>query len=244
MGSAFTETVETATTTLPIKKEETKTTEIPEEKVLTSKPLPQWEQHRPAPNDETISPADELPSKPGWYRNNEINEIERSMLPEWFNSSAPHRTPESYLKTREKIIEMSMTVANRNVTNSMVRRSILGDAGSLHRIRSFLVGWGIINEDGINDSAPTPASLRSELKRSAKFSGDMTNDLIVAVTQQAKKRRLKKDNGHNINDVEASSLHFDWEEVAALVGRGASAGDCQRTFMLTPLNEEPSLTLT
>ncbi|OEU09428.1 hypothetical protein FRACYDRAFT_145042, partial [Fragilariopsis cylindrus CCMP1102] len=80
-----------------------------------------------------------------WYKRDGIDEIERTMLPEWFNSSAPHRTPETLLKSREKIIEMSEALANRNVTNAMIRRTVLGDAGSLHRLRSFLVRWGVIN---------------------------------------------------------------------------------------------------
>ena len=128
---------------------------------LPSRPIPQWVQHKPGPNDETVTPADQLTPKPFWYSRSEISDVERKMLPEWFNSSAPHRTPQSYMTAREKMIEMSDQVANRNLTNSMIRRTIPGDAGSLHRLRSFLVDWGLINEDGINDSAPTPAVLRA-----------------------------------------------------------------------------------
>ena len=231
--------------TKPIKTEEKKAAPevlLPQVKSLTSKPAPQWEQHKPTPNDETITTADQLPPKPEWYKRDGIDEIERTMLPEWFNSSAPHRTPETFLKSREKIIEMSEALANRNVTNAMIRRTVLGDAGSLHRLRSFLVRWGVINKDGINDSAPTPASLRPDLKRSAVFNDDIKDDLIVAVTQQAKKRRLEKAHNDDANVVPSSVSSFDWEEVAALVGHGVSAEDCQRNFMMTPLSEESSST--
>jgi hypothetical protein len=231
--------------TKPIKTEEKKAAPevlVPQVKSLTSKPAPQWEQHRPTPNDETITTADQLPPKPEWYKRDGIDEIERTMLPEWFNSSAPHRTPETFLKSREKIIEMSEALANRNVTNAMIRRTVLGDAGSLHRLRSFLVRWGVINKDGINDSAPTPASLRPDLKRSAVFNDDIKDDLIVAVTQQAKKRKLEKAHNDDANVVPSSISSFDWEEVAALVGHGVSAEDCQRNFMMTPLSKESSST--
>jgi hypothetical protein len=230
--------------TKPIKTEEKKAAEVlvPQVNSLTSKPAPQWEQHRPTPNDETITTADQLPPKPEWYKRAGIDEIERTMLPEWFNSSAPHRTPETFLKSREKIIEMSEALANRNVTNAMIRRTVLGDAGSLHRLRSFLVRWGVINKDGINDSAPTPASLRPDLKRSAEFNDDIKDNLIVAVTQQAKKRRIKNDHNDDVNVVPSSVSSFDWEEVAVVVGHGVSAEDCQRNFMMTPLSEESSST--
>jgi hypothetical protein len=230
--------------TKPIKTEEKKAAEVlvPQVNSLTSKPAPQWEQHRPTPNDETITTADQLPPKPEWYKRAGIDEIERTMLPEWFNSSAPHRTPETFLKSREKIIEMSEALANRNVTNAMIRRTVLGDAGSLHRLRSFLVRWGVINKDGINDSAPTPASLRPDLKRSAEFNDDIKDNLIVAVTQQAKKRRIKNDHNDDVNVVPSFVSSFDWEEVAVVVGHGVSAEDCQRNFMMTPLSEESSST--
>jgi hypothetical protein len=231
--------------TKPIKTEEKKAAPevlVPQVKSLTSKPAPQWEQHKPTPNDETITTADQLPPKPEWYKRDGIDEIERTMLPEWFNSSAPHRTTETFLKSREKIIEMSEALANRNVTNAMIRRTLLGDAGSLHRLRSFLVRWGVINKDGINDSAPTPASLRPDLKRSAVFNDAIKDDLIVAVTQQAKKRRLEKAHNDDANVVPSSVSSFNWEEVAALVGHGVSAEDCQRNFMMTPLSEESSST--
>lgn len=216
----------------------TTTTDPPQIESLTSKPVSQWKQHIPAPNDETTTSLDQLPPKPEWYRKNHIDEIERTMLSEWFDSSAPHRTPTSYLKVRETVIEMSDSLSNRNVTNAMIRRTILGDAGSLYRLRSFLEHWGIINNDGINDSAPTPSSVRG-LKRSATFNGEIKNDLILAVTQQAKRLKMREDNDDK-NFISSTVSSFDWEEVAASVGHGVSAEDCQRNFMTTSFNEASS----
>ena len=220
-----------------VKVEEKKPAEkVPEAKALAAKPKPQWDQHKPGPNDETITPENQLPPMPEWYKKDGINEIERTMLPEWFDSSSSHRTPESYVKTREKIIEMSVTLSNRNVTNTMIRRSILGDAGSLQRLRSFLVNWGVINRDGINDSAPTTASLRPGLKRSAKFTNDMKDTLILAVTEQASKKRKLM-----VSPTSPSpTLSLDWEEIAAKVGSGVTAESCRETFMTAPLKEETS----
>jgi len=199
---------------------------------LETKPPSQWVQHKPAPNDETITPKSQLPPRPEWFKKDGINEIERTMLPEWFDASSSHRTPESYAKSRGKIIEMSETLSNRNVSNAMIRRSVVGDAGSLQRLRGFLVNWGIINRDAINDSAPTSASLRPDRKRSAKFNNDMRDDLIVAVTEQAaKKRKLVSSSG---------SLSIDWQEIAVRVGHGVNAEECQQNFMTAELKEESS----
>jgi SWI/SNF related-matrix-associated actin-dependent regulator of chromatin subfamily C len=193
-------------------------------KSLAVKPNPQWTQHKPGPNDETITPADQLTPKPDWYKNGSVTEIERTMLPEWFDSSAPHRTPEKYIKTRERIITMSDTIKNRNVTNSMIRRSIEGDAGSLQRLRNFLVNWGFINEDGINDSAPTSAALRHMRAVPLGFDQKLGDELLEAVVRESKRRKLQ-------HEREVNFLPIDWEEVAKQVGHGVTSKDCERNFL-------------
>ena len=231
-------TSDTKPATAQVKEEEKKPAEkVPEAKALQSKPGPKWAQHKPGPNDETITPEIQSPPKPEWYKKDGINELERTMLPEWFDASSSHRTPESYIKTREKIIEMSEALSNRNVTNAMIRRSILGDAGSLQRLRKFLVSWGVINRDGINDSAPTTASLRLDFKkRSAEFTNDMRDSLILAVTEQASKKRKLAASPLS----PTPSLSLDWEEIAARVGYGVSAENCRASFMTAPLKQDVS----
>jgi SWI/SNF related-matrix-associated actin-dependent regulator of chromatin subfamily C len=218
--------------------------ETPPAQSLDSKPPPEWEQHKPGPNDETVTPLDQLPERPEWYRKDSISDIERSMLPEWFDSSSPHRTPESYMRAREIAVKMTNTMVNRNVTSAMMRRSIVGDAGSLLRLRDFLVHWGIINDDAINDSAPTPASLRTDLKRPKEFSEDMRSDLILAVVHQAKRQKLGTDADGDYAmgvDTISSFTPISWEEVASKVGHGASAEECQQKFMMESLQPETSV---
>lgn len=229
----------------PPKTEEKK--EIPAAQALPQKPDAEWEQHKPGSNDDGLTPKDQLPERPDWYDEESISDMERSMLPEWFDSSSLHRTPESYLETREKIIKMSDTIANRNVTNAMIRRVVVGDAGSLQRLRTFLVNWGVINEDAVNDTTPTPSGLRPNLKRPKQFSEDMRGDLITAVVEQAKRRKLDQDgDGDETMGVESSSSSFipiDWDEIADQVGHGASAEECQQNFLMESIpKEEPSST--
>ncbi|KAL3934646.1 MAG: hypothetical protein SGARI_003301 [Bacillariaceae sp.] len=228
------------------KEEEKK--ETPAAQSLNSKPDPEWQQLKPGPHDETLTPPDQLPKRPEWYNKDSISDVERAMLPEWFDSSSPHRTPESYMEVREKVVKMSDTLANRNVTGAMMRRSIVGDAGSLLRLREFFGHWGVINEDAINDSTPTPASLRPDMKRPIEFSDDMRSELVTAVVQQAKRRKVGTDaDGDHDMGVETTTSSFipiNWEEVANKVGHGASADECQKTFMMESLQPDASTSST
>jgi SWI/SNF related-matrix-associated actin-dependent regulator of chromatin subfamily C len=207
--------------------------EVPEQESLKARPVPQWEQHKPGPNDETVTPVDQLTPKPAWYSKDKVADIERKLLPEWFDSSAPHRKPACYIEAREKMIQMSEQLANRNLTNSLIRRSIVGDAGSLHRLRSFLVNWGLINEDGINDSAPTPAVLREETSGIKRFNDQLRDDLLEAVVQQSKRQKVEMSDAD-----EFSFVPINWEGVAAHVGHGASSVECEREFLSMPIKED------
>ena len=224
--------------TTPVKNITSNTSAPPPTKlqILDSKPEPRWEQHRPGPNDEMVAADDQLTTRPFWYTKEGVAEIEQTMLPEWFNHSAKHRTPESYIKARETILEMSATMANRNVTNAMVRRSVVGDAGSLMRLRNFLTHFGLINEDATNDSAPTPSSLRDKYPVPKQFNDRQRDHLVMAVVEQSRKRRkLGVSDNHNNNN---SFVPINWEEVAQQVGDGATPDDCERNFLSIPIQPE------
>ncbi len=199
---------------------------------LITKPEPRWELHRPGPNDEMVTPGDQLTPKPAWYKKDSVADIERVMLPEWFDGSAMHRSPESYVKARETILTISDTISNRNVTSAMVRRSIVGDAGSLLRLRDFMSNWGLINEDAINDSAPTAPVLREKYPVPKEFTTQQRDRLVAAVVDQSfKRRKLAQDNSYT---------RIDWEKISLQVGHGATPSDCERNFLSMPINVEQS----
>jgi SWI/SNF related-matrix-associated actin-dependent regulator of chromatin subfamily C len=75
----------------------------------------------------------------------------------------------------------------------------------------------------------------------------MKSDLILAVVQQANKRRKLNTNHGEDHDMGVSApptsssfVPIDWEEVANKVGQGASAEECQIFFMMSSLKEESS----
>ena len=207
---------------------------VPPAKGLNTKPPSHWVQHKPGPNDEMVTPQDQLTPRPGWYKSDCVADIERTMLPEWFNSTASHRTPKSYMEAREKIISISDTLANRNVTNSMVRRYIVGDSGSLHRLRQFLVNFGLINEDGINDSSPTHQFLRDKKPGPPKsFDDTLKEELLGAVVEQGRKRKYDQLNTSSEN----TFIPINWEEVAAQVGRGVTSEQCEQNFLSLEIDD-------
>eukprot|EP00986_Skeletonema_menzelii_P014257 scaffold9210_cov80-Skeletonema_menzelii.AAC.10 len=124
-----------------------------------------------------ITPPQNAPS---WYHSTTISTTEKSSLPEWFNSSAPHRTPTTYLSTRNQILNIyqaqlsssNTTAADTATANSTVphsqqyltvsaiRRCVPGDVGSLLRLHSFLCDWGLINGKDFGENAPSDLALR------------------------------------------------------------------------------------
>jgi hypothetical protein len=204
---------------------------------LKKRPAPQWEQHTPGANDEMqVDPANKTPP-PEWYKKDAVSDLEISLLPEWFDGSAPHRTAESYLKARETMIQMSDTLGNRYITSTMVRRCIPGDAGSLLRLHSCLSSYALINDDAMNDSAPTPMVLQkpSELKGPrAAWNETLRDDLMEAVVEQSSKR--PKLDPSSSTDSSGSFVPLNWDAVAAKVGHGTTPDDCEREFLALPLD--------
>ena len=92
---------------------------------------------------------------PKWYNKSIPSQFEKQMLPEWFNGSASHRTSSNYVLIRNGIMNMVKTNPNRFITATAVRKSFAGDAGSLLRLHSFLMTWGMINTNTVGDSMPS-----------------------------------------------------------------------------------------
>jgi SWIRM domain len=195
----------------------TPTAPSPQPVVTLSKiPPPQYAQHIPGPNDEMQ--VEIKNARAPWYKKDNISDIERTLLPEWFDCSAQHRTPDSYIKARDQILQMSTQLGNRFITNTLIRRTIPGDAGSLNRLFHFLLSYGFINADAINDSTPTSAALRDSKKRSlpTKFEDKLANVIL---------KRHKADSGT-----------INWQVVADEIGDGATAADCRKGFLSLDLD--------
>mmetsp|Transcript_1419 Transcript_1419/g.1755 ORF Transcript_1419/g.1755 Transcript_1419/m.1755 type:complete len:504 (+) Transcript_1419:3-1514(+) len=183
-------------------------------------------------------PTIELPS---WYDPEEVSSVEIKLLPEWFDHSSSHRTSSSYITARERIIDLARKSVHKYITGTAIRRSVPGDVGSLMRLHQFLLTWGFINGSAIGDSAPTeimsydsiiPTSTHTAKADTSdsQWTGDMLNDLAVAVASHVTKKRTR-------DEVSSEEMVIDWESVAEKVGEKVSALDCYNKFLSTNLDK-------
>jgi len=189
---------------------------------LQKTPPAQYEQLAPAANDEMQ--VEITVDRPDWFNKDEASDLEMTLLPEWFNRSAPHRTHKSYIKTRNAILTISSKLGNRYVTKTLMRRTVPGDVGSMHRLHDFLVAYSLINADAINDSTPTHPKLRDIQFAWTQPLRDTLAEAVVEVAQPS-----------------AEGVQVDWEQVAKQVGCGVKPLDCEREFLsLTTLTTAKS----
>ena len=86
-----------------------------------------------------------IPEAAKWFNLEEIHEIERVSLPEFFNGKYPSKTPEIYKKYRNFIINLYRQSPNTYLTATACRRYLSGDVNGIMHLHSFLQKWGLIN---------------------------------------------------------------------------------------------------
>jgi hypothetical protein len=187
---------------------------------LESRPLSQWEKRKPT-KDEMPTEALKSSQRPEWYNEGEASDLEKALLPEWFDDSAKHRTPASYIQAREKIVHMSTQLGeNRFLTGTMVRRAIPGDAISLLRLHDLLSSYGIINEHAVNETQPPMKLLHTNATQTTR------DNIVKAVLEQV---RAKKSS--DPATAKSDRVDVNWDDVAVMVGEGLTAAACERTFL-------------
>ena len=86
-----------------------------------------------------------IPMSSSWFDFDEINEIEKNSLPEFFNNQYPSKTPEIYKSYRNFIINLYRENPSKYLTATTCRRHLSGDVCAIIRLHSFLEHWGLIN---------------------------------------------------------------------------------------------------
>lgn len=175
--------------------------------------------------------------KPSWYEETKPSELEQRSLPEWFNSSAPHRTVDTYIAAREKILELAKKNGQQFITSTAIRRSVPGDAGSLLRLHKFMMDWGLLNGGQIGETAPSDPVLRgiagtkrkSPPKDPFVWTTERVKALEVAVFKNAKKRPADGSDPSS-----KATIVVKWDAVATQMGDGITPSDCQRAFISPP----------
>ncbi|CEP63489.1 Rsc8p LALA0_S08e03642g [Lachancea lanzarotensis] len=86
-----------------------------------------------------------VPSFSTWFNFNEVHEIERRMLPDFFDDSTRFKTEKAYCDVRNFMINTYRLSPYEYLTVTAVRRNVAMDVASIIRIHSFLEQWGLIN---------------------------------------------------------------------------------------------------
>ena len=114
--------------------------------------------HPPPPPPPTSDATVFIPSYSSWFSFDHIYQTELRSLPEFFNSRSPAKNPNLYKYYRNHIINHYRSNPGRRLTFTDVRKTLVGDVGSIHRVFNFLEAWGLINY------APSIKSLKWEEK--------------------------------------------------------------------------------
>jgi SWI/SNF related-matrix-associated actin-dependent regulator of chromatin subfamily C len=86
-----------------------------------------------------------VPSHSSWFNIDDIHEIERRGLPEFFDGKHPGKTPEIYKKYRNFMINSYRKDPSTYLTATECRKFLTGDVCAIMKVHTFLEHWGLIN---------------------------------------------------------------------------------------------------
>lgn len=86
-----------------------------------------------------------LPSYASWFSMDRINAIEQKSLPEFFNKKNKSKTPQTYRRYRDFMINTYRLNPTEYLTVTACRRNLTGDVCAIMRIHGFLEKWGLVN---------------------------------------------------------------------------------------------------
>jgi len=95
------------------------------------------------------------PSYSTWFDMNNIHNIEKKALPEWFNSRNRSKTPQTYKDTRDFMVNTYRLNPSEYLTFTACRRNLCGDVCAILRVHQFLEQWGLINYQVDPDTRPS-----------------------------------------------------------------------------------------
>lgn len=86
-----------------------------------------------------------IPSYSRWFSWDDIHQVERYSLKEFFDASSITRTPKIYKEYRDFIISKYREDPSRRLTFSEVRKALVGDISLIHKVFVFIESWNLIN---------------------------------------------------------------------------------------------------
>ncbi|KAG8369307.1 hypothetical protein BUALT_Bualt15G0137700 [Buddleja alternifolia] len=130
-----------------------------------------------------------------WFSWKGVHECEVRFVPEFFDGRSSSKNPRVYKYYRNAIIRRFRQNPNSKITFTEVRKTIVGDVGSIRRVFDFLESWGLINYAGSTSKPPPQPPLKWEDKETksitaaaAALGGDVTPGAAADVSVPPKKR--------------------------------------------------------
>ncbi|KAH8549602.1 SWIRM domain-containing protein [Umbelopsis sp. PMI_123] len=97
------------------------------------------------------------PTYASWYDSENIHDIEKKSLPEFFSGKNRSKTPVIYKNYREFMVNTYRLNPKEYLTVTACRRNLAGDVCAIIRVHGFLEQWGLINYD--IDSRTRPSNV-------------------------------------------------------------------------------------
>ncbi|KAF6137925.1 hypothetical protein GIB67_041798 [Kingdonia uniflora] len=136
-----------------------------------------------------------IPSSSSWFNWDEIHEIERSSLKEFFNWVSITRTPKIYKEYRDFIINKFREDPSRKLKFTDVRRSLIGDISLIHKVFRLLEKWGLINFDvASTKEGNVGVGVEGEEKVKVRFEEGVPNGIRVSAYLNSSKAVLQTSN--------------------------------------------------
>ncbi|PON48580.1 Otx2 transcription factor [Parasponia andersonii] len=110
----------------------------------------------PEPSPSSDGGVAHVPSYARWFSWDNIHQCEVRFLPEFFDSRSQSKNPRVYKYYRNSIVKHYRADPSRKITFTEVRKTLVGDVGSVRRVFDFLEAWGLINY--------SPSALNKPLK--------------------------------------------------------------------------------
>lgn len=155
-----------------------------------------------------------IPSFANWFKLDDINQIEKNSLPEFFNDSSRFKSPKAYKDVRNFMINTYRLSPYEYLTITAVRRNIAMDIASIVKIHSFLETWGLINYQ--IDPRSKPSLIGPSFTGHFQIILDTPNGLKPCLNNELIDTKFikKNQNDENTNDTTLTEKIYHSKEIA------------------------------
>ncbi|GAB2265907.1 hypothetical protein Dimus_000937 [Dionaea muscipula] len=134
-----------------------------------------------------------IPSYSKWFKWDAIHECEVRLMPEFFDGKSPSKNPSVYKYYRNSIVKKYRVNPVRKIAFTEIRRTLVGDVGSIRRVFDFLETWGLINYSPSGKQAMRLEEKEKSITAAAAAASSQASDVAASESAlSANAERAKK----------------------------------------------------